>query len=368
MANIMIVLDGLEDTGYPELGGKTPYDFGKGKQFRALEERAATGRLATTPEGFEPDTQTCVLTLLGVEPADIPSGRSYIEALALGIPVEGEDLVLRSNFVKVDEEGRLEVPCCSAPEEAAKGLLAEVASQEGCFITQVGSYKSLLRISGGRKYLDTFQANLPHQHGGEDFRPLLPKGNELADYLALRSLELLEKYRPYTVMNWAQSAKGELPLFSRLHGGLSGAMVSKTHAPMGVAAAMGMDCPDLPTATGDTDTDLAAKAGTALELAAKRDFVMLHVGGADEATHRQNAVEKAEFVEKMDRELMGPILAALAPGDRVMVTCDHMALCATGGHTDRPVKYWLYQEGEALSGDNGTADGTRAVAILCGRG
>jgi len=368
MANIMIVLDGLEDMCYKELGGKNPYDFGKGKIFLKVEAHSSTGRLATTPQGFEPDTQTCVLTLLGVQPRDIPGGRSYIEALALGIPVDAQDIVLRANFVKIDDKGRLELPTCACPPEVAAQLLEEVAAQENCEITQVGSYKSLLRVKGAAKYLDAMQTHLPHQHGGADFKEVLPSGNELAEYLAFRSLELLEKYRPYTVMNWAQSVKGDLPLFADLHHGLSGAMVSKTHSPMGVAVAMGMDCPDLPTCTGDTDTDLRAKVRCTLELAAKRDFVMLHVGGPDEATHRKDAVEKAEFIRKLDAELLSPILAALRDGDRVMVTCDHMALCSTGGHTDQPVQYWLYEEGKSRSGaDAGTLPGTGAVELLCRR-
>lgn len=364
---IMLVLDGLQDTAYDELGGKTPYDAGKGEAFLRIEAASQTGTLRTTPPGFEADTQTCVLTLLGVEPEDIPQGRSYIEALALGLQVGDDDIIMRSNFVQIDEEGRLAVPCCSAPADVARALRAAIEAQPGHHVTPVGSYKSLQLIEGGRQYLRSLVTSTPHQNAMTPFWELLPYGNELARQLSAFSRAQYELHKPYTVLNWGAAVKSTLPAFSALHGGLRGAMVSKTDAPIGIAVAMGMECPNIPTATGDTDTDLAAKARATLELAARHDFVLLHVGGPDEATHRQNPLEKADFTRKMDAELIAPILDALSDGDRVMLTCDHIALCKTAGHTEDPVRFWLYEKGNARTEMLGGFPGTQAVALLCGK-
>lgn len=367
MPNIMIILDGLQDVEYPELDGKTPYKWGKAESFGKIESACARGRLVSTPDGFEPDTQTCILTLLGVPVSEIPSGRSYIEALALGIKVGENDIVMRCNFVKVTPDGILEIPTCTAPAGVASALKAAVAAIPGHSITQVGSYKSLQAVRDGGKFAKDMVTYPPHNYAGKPFEELLPSGSVFAESLAEFSREQLRLQAPYTVLNWAQSAPCGLPAFSSLHGGLSGAMVSATHAPMGCAVAMGMECPALPTATGDTDTDLAAKAAATLELAGRNDFVMLHVGGPDEATHRMDVREKAEFVRKMDAELIAPIINGCADGTRIMVTCDHVALCTTGGHTTEPVEYMLYEKGKILSGDHGTIDGKRAVEILTGK-
>lgn len=364
MSQIMIVLDGLQDIAYPELDDKTPYDWGKGDSFEEIEAACARGRLTTTPEGFEPDTQACILTMLGVKPEFIPTGRSYIETLALGIPVGGDDIVLRCNFVKVTPDGILEIPTFSAPKEIAETLKAAVSAISGNSITQVGSYKSLQVVKGGGKYAASMKTFPPHNYAGRPFESLLPSGNELADVLAAFSREQLKRYAPYTVLNWAQSVPCELPSFASLHGAMTGAMVSATHAPMGCAAAMGMDCPKIPSATGDTDTDLAAKVAETLKLAGRRDFVMLHVGGPDEATHRQDAREKAKFVQKLDTELIAPILRGMKNGDRLMITCDHAALCKTGGHTTEPVEFMLYEKGRTLRGDIGVVDGLKAIEVF----
>ncbi|MDR2932413.1 MAG: hypothetical protein LBV27_04830 [Oscillospiraceae bacterium] len=364
MAALMIVLDGMQDIAYTELGGLTPYEYGRGEHFTTIEQNSLKGRLVTTPDGFEPDTQTCVLALLGVDPRAIPHGRSYIEALAVGLDFGPDDIIMRCNFVKIDEAGHLAVPCCSAPSDVAAALRAAVAAQDGYSITAVGSYKSLEIIKGAARYMDGLETSMPHQHQGEPLERLLPRGNALADTLAGFSRKMLAEHAPYTVFNWAQAVKSTLPAFSSLHPGLSGAMISKTDAPIGGAIAMGMACPPLPTATGDTDTDLPAKVRATLEMLDEHDFVMLHIGGPDEATHRQDVREKADFIAKLDREVIGPLLGACAAGTRIMVTCDHVGLCTTAGHTDDPVDFMLWEKGASMGGDAGTVAAAEAVTLL----
>ena len=143
-------------------------------------------------------------------------------------------------------------------------------------------------------------------------------------------------------------------------------MVTKTLARGGVERAMQMPCPPLPGATGDTETNLAIKAQTTLAFLQTHDFVALHVGGPDEATHRQDPVEKAAFIARADKEMLAPILAECPAGTRVLLTCDHAALCSTAGHTTEPVRALLWQKGTILSGDKGLLSGRKAIPPLMG--
>ena len=364
MPGLMIILDGLQDTAYDMTDGKTPYDYGKRDNFREFETASSTGLLLSTPEGFEPDTQNCILYMLGVPAGEIPEGRSCIEALAQGIEVGYDDLIMRCNFVRVSDDGKLEIPCCAAPPEIAEALREEVSSLPGVSVYPVGSYKSLQLVRGKRSAIEGLVTSMPHQNQGEIFEDLLPRGNPFADGLADFSRRMLEKYRPYTVLNWAQSVERKLPAFAQLHSGMTGGIVSKTDCVVGVGLAMGMKAPAVPTATGDTDTDIPAKLAATLELLRENDFTMLHIGGTDEATHRQDPREKADFIAKLDRELLGPVMRGVKSGTRIMLTCDHEALCSTAGHTASPVRYWLWEKGKTLSGDMGISQGIKAVDIL----
>ena len=364
MGSIMVILDGMQDIAYDALGGCTPFEAGMGESIRSFVEQSRTGTLKSTPDSFVPDTMACIVTLLGVPAQYVPRGRSYIEALVQGMDVTDDDIILRCNFVKLDGNGNLEVPCYNAPKELAMAVRAELAAQSGHFITPVGGYKSLQLIKGRAGDLEGLETFAPHQHQGESFEDLLPRGNQLAIELADVSRSMYGKYKPCTVLNWSPAVKAKVPSFASIHGGMKGGMVSKTDAPMGAAIAMEMECPSLPTATGDVDTDLSAKLEATLDLFSRNDFVMLHVGGPDEATHRQNPVEKANFIKRTDAEIFAPLMKRVPEGTRVMLTCDHAALCTTAGHTNEPVDFWIWEKGRILSGDLGLNEGIEAISLL----
>ncbi len=365
MKSMMILLDGIQDQAYPELEGKTPLQAGGKEAFARFREESASARLITSVPGRETDTLICTLTLLGVEKEELPTGRSSLEALAEQFPFEKEDLILRCSFVKVDADNRIVEPCCTPPDEVAEALMKEVIARHQATLKRIGGYKCLQCMPGGRQWVRGFTAHPAHDCTGWTIQEAVPSGNRLAEQLAATSLALLEQHHPYTILNWAPSAYEEVPSFTQLNG-MEGGMVTKTLVLEGIARAMGIECLSVEGATGDTDTNLKGKVQAALRLLEQKDFVMLHIGGTDEATHRQNPVEKTEFIARIDRELLLPILENCPESTRIMLTSDHWALCSTSGHTDDPVHAYLWEKGARHQGDLGTFPGTRAVELLCG--
>ena len=107
----------------------------------------------------------------------------------------------------------------------------------------------------------------------------------------------------------------------------------------GAARLMGAKVITPPGATGLPDSDLAAKgvyARAAIAGGARR--VVVHVGGADEAAHRRDAELKVAVIERADREVLGPIAAAVrAARGRLRVCADHGCDPSTGEHDGTPV-------------------------------
>ena len=65
--------------------------------------------------------------------------------------------------------------------------------------------------------------------------------------------------------------------------------------------------------------------------------MVTHFNGADEASHRHDYEGKAAFIEKIDREFVGPLLTVWTEPLKILVCGDHVTSSVTGRHTNGPV-------------------------------
>ncbi len=108
------------------------------------------------------------------------------------------------------------------------------------------------------------------------------------------------------------------------------AVISGTTVVRGIAKLLGMKLLDVKGITGDVDTPLLEKTKAALEAAKEYDRVILHINGADEASHRKNAEEKRNFLKKTDETVLAGLLAS---DHEIVVVSDHGTNPITGTHT-----------------------------------
>ena len=123
--------------------------------------------------------------------------------------------------------------------------------------------------------------------------------------------------------------------------GKRGAMISAVDLVRGVGALLGWHRVDVPGATGYLDTDYAAKGRYAVEAVGAFDVVCVHVEAPDEASHEGRADAKVGALERIDADIVGPLLAALPGfGDwRLLVEPDHRTTLATRAHAHGPVAF-----------------------------
>ena len=335
MKQLMIIIDGMADRPCDALGGKTPREAA---HTPALDGMAATGRILTTPEGFAVDSQTCILSILGVSAGQLPQGRAFLEALAAGIPTDPGDLLLRINLVGMEGD-RLAKNCLPYT-----GKLPEL---EAFDFTRVDSGRGILRLLGRADLYGSFHCRPPHGHMDRPFDELLPSGCDVAERLADAALGMRNRTGGISFIPWSPSLCPALPDFFSLRG-MSGAVVCGTPVVRGIALGLGLACPAISGATGNTDTDLASKLAATRALLRDHDFVLLHLNGADEAAHRRDPVWKAAFIGQVDRELLTSLLREV--DDRpVVVLSDHATLSGTGAHDPMPVTVWCSRGDLVLS-------------------
>ncbi|MBQ9463940.1 MAG: phosphoglycerate mutase, partial [Lachnospiraceae bacterium] len=104
MKYVLILGDGMADYPIEELGGRTPLEAASTPFLDMLAEKSEQGLAKTVPDGMKPGSDTANLSVMGYDPEKYYSGRSPLEALSIGVPMEDDDIALRCNIVMLSEE------------------------------------------------------------------------------------------------------------------------------------------------------------------------------------------------------------------------------------------------------------------------
>ena len=275
MSKILCIIDGMTDETF--VAGKYP-NLVTMHLLRHLE----------TTQTQEPESLGGLSQLLGLKKA--PGHlQGYAEALAYGIPMHTNDLVIRGSWYALDEQGKCTVPT-SAPE-----CIPEV---EGCRYYALDPHRCLLVLPGKAAFVSDIVTNPPYLCSGQAVENLCPKG---CRYVSQLFFAFMKKDR--CLLLWGQSVSSSVPPFPQTAAAVCAAPVVK-----GIAQLLGMTLIPVPGATGDVDTNLIAKAKAAVNAADTHSFVLLHLAGADEAAHRKNLNEKQAFLDKVDAVVLEKLL------------------------------------------------------------
>ena len=366
MAHIMIIIDGMNDEMKSGFSGYA--------NMCRMHQGGAYGTFDVCPKDHPVDSLTCILTLLGVPAKDLPYGRSYFEALYKEIPIEKNDLVLRCNLVRFENQ-KLVSSCC---QELSKEEFEQIANQydelstEQLQVYPMSTYKNILVIKEAKHRIGHIKTFAPHEHIGYTFDDLFPIDDEVSDLLGTfiqRSIEVLNRQNRsnkglYALLPWGESVFQILPSFYDLHK-LSSVAICATEIVKGLSMAMGMDVPHIKSVTADTDTCLVNKCKAVMNQINQNDFILLHINGADEASHRGNIKEKVNFINRIDQEVIEPLLAQIPNETTIMITSDHSTYINSSKHHNDPQPFILYNKNTVPKGYIGSYKGIQAAELLC---
>ncbi|MFN8545681.1 MAG: 2,3-bisphosphoglycerate-independent phosphoglycerate mutase [Candidatus Binatia bacterium] len=355
MKVVVLEVDGLADEPLTDLNGKTPLEQARVPNLDRMAERGILGLSRTIPRGLSPASDVGALSVLGYDPA-LATGAAALEALGRGVDLGEDDVALRLDLVRLETtDAGVEVlreVVTSVTTDERRLVLDEIArrlGREGLeFVGGSGANAALLvwrRGPAGVRVLSPYDvlgkpvaAALPQGAGAEVLRELIARGREIVrDHPVFVGRE---DAVPNAIWPWAAGGRGRLDRFP-----LSAAVVAGADLPRGLGRLAGFDVIDVPGATGGLDTDLRAKVEAGLRALVDHDFVLLHTKAPDAAGHLGSPQRKLEVLERIDAEIVGPLLEGLRQqgGEwRVLVTADHMTSCARRAHVDEPVPFIVY--------------------------
>jgi 2,3-bisphosphoglycerate-independent phosphoglycerate mutase len=384
MKAILIIADGLG--GRPsDLDGRSCAEAAKTPHLDGLVAGGALGLVDPIGPGIRPGSDTAHLSLLGYDPFEIYTGRGVFECLGIGMDVRTGDICFRANFASVEAKGSEWIVTDRRAGRIESGQNALAEALNGIDLQEIPGVSHEFRASTqhrgalllrGERLSRHVTENDPHEAGKPAHRFAAERGDESAERTAAALNEFVAKayeaLRDHPV-NRERIANGEPPAnFILARGaadcpaipslesiyGVRGAVIAGGALYRGVALACGMASIDVPEATGGLDTDLGAKARAAIEALQEYDYVFVHVKGTDNAGHDQDAEAKTAFIERIDAELIAPLVERLDwSGTHLAFTGDHTTPIDYGDHTVEPVPILL--AGPNVRTDETTAFGER---------
>jgi 2,3-bisphosphoglycerate-independent phosphoglycerate mutase len=380
MKYAIIIPDGAADRPSKALMNRTPFEVARLPHMNRIAAEGRLGTVQTIPDRMPPGSDVAILSLLGYDPQTHYTGRAPLEAVAKGIELGPGDWVFRCNFVTVADDEMMDYSAGHIKTHEAQVLIAALEERFGSdslrFYSGVG-YRHLLVIKNEPFNVRTVP---PHDIMGHALKPHLPKGKKASRLKELMagSREILEKHpinqvrrdlgeNPATqIWLWGEGQRPALEPFAG-RWGLTGAAITAVDLVRGIARLIGWDVIEVEGATGYYDTNYAGKAKAAIEAVAGHDLVVVHVEATDEAGHNGDAREKVRALEAVDREIVGPVLAALERTGqpwRILVSPDHETPLEFRTHEREAVPFAMMGSGLPLGRSGGTM--TEAAARKTG--
>lgn len=373
MKHVIFLGDGMADYPVEALDGRTPLEAAVHPAMDELARRGRLGLTVTIPEGMPTGSDVANLSVMGIDPTVCYSGRSPLEAVSMGIELADTDVTYRCNLVTLAGDGALEEAVMldhSAGEiesHEAAALISVMRNRFGgdALALHAGvSYRHCLVLHDAE---DGAVTEPPHDILTRPVKPFLPSGANapllremmeyawavLRDHPVNRARAAQGRNPANAVWFWGEGRRPSLPSFAQKYG-VTGSIISAVDLLHGIGLCMGLRSVEVPGATGNAQTDFAAKGRRAVEaLQSGSDFIYIHVEAPDECGHQGQLQEKIWCIEQLDKKIVAPVMEYLqgcGEDYSVLLMPDHPTPLALRTHTRDAVPFALFDSRDAQSG------------------
>ena len=348
---VLLVLDGVGDIATAETQFKTPLEAAKSPNLDQVARASAMGRMIPVSPGVTPGSGPGHLGLFGYDPLDYEVGRGVIEALGVGIELQGGDVAARANYCTLDQQGIVrDRRAGRIPTEVNEKLCEKLRKikriEDTDVIIKAGKSHRFVVVFRGKDIEGPLTDSDPHREGLpiKKVEPVVrsAKSEKAARLVSLfygQALPLLAEEKPangFLLRGIAHMP--HIPTFQERFA-LRAAAIAVYPMYKGLAQLIGMR-----KLEGTNST--AEEFQKYLDEYDNFDYFFIHVKATDMYGEDGNFEQKTAVIEEVDKVL--PILLKKKP-TVLAITGDHSTPVPMKGHSWHPQPVLLHS---AVSGSD----------------
>lgn len=350
----------------PSRGNRTCLELAFTPNLDRMAREGYLGTALTVPQGMEPGSAPACMSVMGYDPLIYYKGRSAIEAVSMGVPIDKGEVAFRCNLVTVADGKMASYSSGHITTEEAGRLIAALNENLGSdsvrFFAGV-NYRHICKIKGREETLEAvctpphdisgkaIDGYLPSGKGGEYLRELMKKSEDVLANHPVNMARRKAGQHPATTI-WLFWASGQIPVmpaFAKAYG-LKAALTSGVDLLRGLGLMAGMEILQIKGVTDMLDNDYAAQINGALEALQRNDLVIVHIEAPDEMGHRGSIEDKIKAIEYIDSEVMSRLLNWNGGDLRLLVMPDHPTPIEIKTHYAEPVPFLIWGKGVQPNG------------------
>jgi len=319
----------------------------------------------TIAPGIRPGSDTAHLALLGYDPEKYYTGRGPLECEGSGIHMEPGMIGFRCNFATISKDGIItdrragRIHDTQALSEAIQEGVDLSGYKVGFSFKSGAGHRAALALKG-KGLGQCVSSNDPKKEGvpplkvkEENQTQGDQKTADVCNEFVKQSTKILFDHplnvermkngqNPANIVLMRGAGEmGDFPTFEKKFG-LTGSVISAASLITGIGNVVGLEHVHVDGITGSQNSNIAGKIQAALAELKKKDFVLVNIKGADESGHDGLALQKKNFIEKID-SVLEPLLGEK---DCIILVCaDHSTPCTIKDHSADPVPVLIRGDG-----------------------
>ena len=358
---VMLVVDGLGGLAHPETG-RSELETAAIPNLDQLARQSACGLTTPVAPGITPGSGPGHLALFGYDPVKHLIGRGVLEALGIGVELQGGDVAVRGNLCTVDGDGLLvDRRAGRISTEESSPLVRRLDEIEvpgvDASVYPVRDYRFVLVLRG--EGLEAGVTETDPQSVGlrpREATALTGDSSRTADavnaFVSAARDALRERTTANMVLLRGSSRLPHLPDMGEAYG-LHPTAIAAYPMYRGIAKLVGMEV----LATGSAFED---QLDTLQSSFGEYDFFFVHYKPADAAGEDGDFKAKVAALEELDASI--PRLLELGP-ETLVIAGDHSTPAIMGSHSWHPVPLLIHSRltlGEGVSefSERGCATGS----------